>query len=89
MSKKMDSVIEKKSVSEDIEPNESLLTEDFDIPEELGPEIDVEEEKQTFTAIHQHTTDATQIYLNEIGFSPLLSAEEEVYFAKLALKGNR
>lgn len=33
------------------------------------------------------TLDATQIYLNEIGFSPLLSAEEEVYFARKALKG--
>ncbi len=32
--------------------------------------------------------DATQIYLNEIGFSPLLSAEEEVYFSRLALKGD-
>ena len=32
--------------------------------------------------------DATQIYLNEIGFSPLLSAEEEVYFARLAREGN-
>ncbi|MBT1450242.1 RNA polymerase sigma factor RpoS [Glaciecola sp. XM2] len=32
--------------------------------------------------------DATQIYLNEIGFSPLLSAEEEVKFAREALKGN-
>ncbi|HVT62840.1 MAG TPA: RNA polymerase sigma factor RpoS [Legionellaceae bacterium] len=32
--------------------------------------------------------DATQIYLNEIGFSPLLSAEEEVHYAKLALKGD-
>ena len=31
--------------------------------------------------------DATQLYLNEIGFSPLLSAEEEVYFSRLALKG--
>lgn len=31
--------------------------------------------------------DATQLYLNEIGFSPLLSAEEEVYFARLAQKG--
>lgn len=31
--------------------------------------------------------DATQIYLNEIGFSPLLSAEEEVYFARKSLKG--
>jgi RNA polymerase nonessential primary-like sigma factor len=32
--------------------------------------------------------DATQIYLSEIGFSPLLSAEEEVYFSRLALKGD-
>src|SRR5690606_26055811 len=32
--------------------------------------------------------DATQMYLNEIGFSPLLTPEEEVYFARLALKGD-
>ncbi len=32
--------------------------------------------------------DATQLYLGEIGFSPLLSAEEEVYFARKALKGD-
>lgn len=31
--------------------------------------------------------DATQLYLNEIGFSPLLTPEEEVYFARLAQKG--
>ncbi|MDO6681664.1 MULTISPECIES: RNA polymerase sigma factor RpoS [unclassified Oceanobacter] len=32
--------------------------------------------------------DATQLYLNEIGFSPLLSAEEEVHYARLAIKGD-
>ncbi len=32
--------------------------------------------------------DATQIYLNEIGFSPLLTPEEEVYYARLARKGD-
>src|SRR5690606_32863954 len=32
--------------------------------------------------------DATQMYLNEIGFSPLLSPDEEVYFARLAQKGD-
>ncbi len=36
----------------------------------------------------QKNLDATQIYLNEIGFSPLLSPEEEVYFARRALKGH-
>ncbi|WP_028670147.1 RNA polymerase sigma factor RpoS [Saccharospirillum impatiens] len=35
----------------------------------------------------QRSLDATQMYLNEIGFSPLLSPEEEVYFARLAQKG--
>lgn len=37
---------------------------------------------------YQKNLDATQIYLNEIGFSPLLSAEEEVFFARKALKGD-
>lgn len=32
--------------------------------------------------------DATQLYLNEIGFSPLLSPAEEVYFARLAQRGD-
>ncbi len=38
--------------------------------------------------INAKSLDATQLYLNEIGFSPLLSAEEEVYFSRLALKGD-
>jgi len=32
--------------------------------------------------------DATQLYLNEIGFSPLLSPEEEVHFARLSQSGD-
>lgn len=32
--------------------------------------------------------DATQMYLGEIGYSPLLSAEEEVKYSREALKGN-
>ena len=31
--------------------------------------------------------DPTQLYLGEIGYSPLLTAEEEVYFARRALRG--
>ncbi|WP_448212105.1 RNA polymerase sigma factor RpoS [Colwellia sp. MEBiC06753] len=40
--------------------------------------------QEEFTA----SLDATQLYLSEIGFSPLLSAEEEVYFSRLSLKGD-
>ncbi len=36
----------------------------------------------------ENSLDATRLYLNEIGYSPLLSAEEEVYFARLSLKGD-
>jgi len=32
--------------------------------------------------------DATRLYLNEIGFSKLLTAEEEVYYSRLAQKGD-
>lgn len=35
----------------------------------------------------QSTLDATQLYLNEIGFSPLLTAEEEVFYARRARQG--
>lgn len=33
------------------------------------------------------TLEATQIYLNEIGYAPLLSAEEEVFYARRARQG--
>jgi RNA polymerase nonessential primary-like sigma factor len=33
--------------------------------------------------------DATRLYLNEIGISKLLTADEEVYFARLAQKGDQ
>lgn len=36
----------------------------------------------------QRNLDATQLYLGEIGFSPLLSAEEEVLYARKALQGD-
>ncbi|KLV06763.1 RNA polymerase sigma factor RpoS [Photobacterium aquae] len=36
----------------------------------------------------QKALDATQLYLGEIGFSPLLTAEEEVLYARRALRGD-
>ena len=51
-----------------------------DLVQELGIEQQVQDDLQK-------NLDATQLYLGEIGFSPLLSAEEEVYFSRKALKG--
>jgi RNA polymerase nonessential primary-like sigma factor len=52
--------------------------------EEDEPETAGKEPRDTY---YSHA-DATRIYLKEIGFSPLLSAEEEVFFARKAQKGD-
>ena len=49
------------------------------------------EAKKTGQAVSKLTDgelDATRLYLNEIGFSPLLTAEEEVFFSRKALRGD-
>ncbi len=45
-------------------------------------------ESDTSGKKYSQLMDATQLYLSEIGFSPLLTAEEEVYYARNALKGD-
>ena len=56
--------------------------------------VDADEREDEFIAARreasgvQRTLDATQMYLSEIGFSPLLTAEEERHYARLALKGD-
>lgn len=62
---------------------------DAQLEEELEAEAEATEFKDALsnTGGLQRSLDATQMYLNEIGFSPLLSPEEEVYFARLAQKG--
>jgi len=46
-----------------------------------------EEVREEFDASTK-SLDATQMYLSEIGFSPLLTAEEEVLYARRALRGD-
>ena len=38
--------------------------------------------------VTQEELDATRMYLSEIGFSPLLTAQEEVYYARRVLQGD-
>ena len=66
---------------------------------ELSEEKDTVDSEQEDRAFEQRlkslendksnrSPDATQMYLNEIGFSPLLTAEEEVKFSRMALAGD-
>ena len=66
----------------DSEDNSSLFVE-FDAETETETEAEVveaDEVAEDWSALgedtHAKNLDATQLYLNEIGFSPLLSAEE-------------
>jgi len=56
---------------------------------EILEKVEQEESKDESTSKAEvvKNLDATQLYLGEIGFSPLLSAQEEVYFSRKALKG--
>ena len=54
---------------------------EFDLKKSAIEDIETDDD-------YHKNLDATQLYLNEIGFSPLLSAEEEVHFSRLALKGD-
>jgi len=54
-------------------------------------EVDEKNTKKLITEaapVSSGDLDATRLYLNEIGFSPLLTAEEEVYFSRKLLKGD-
>lgn len=82
-------------VDYDFEKNDAvdLLVEEEgieDLDNEEGDDGVGTEEITTFEAgaLTASEVDATRLYLSEIGFSPLLSAEEEVYFSRLALKGD-
>lgn len=61
-------------------------------PEALKVEIAAaaqdQKEKAQKTKTPGQSLDPTQLYLHEIGFTPLLSAEEEVYYGRLVKKGD-
>ena len=79
-----------RDLNEDAEFDENGV-EAFDekaLIEEEPSDNDLAEEELLSQGSTQRVLDATQLYLGEIGYSPLLTAEEEVYFARRALRGD-
>lgn len=97
----MTELVEELALFEDALLDEPELSEDAEIEAELSelgslPELPegMEAEPAAVDVINstagvRRGYDATQMYLGEIGASPLLSAEEEVYFARRALRGDQ
>lgn len=70
---------------------ESLFEEPEDTLED-GEEDAEEAVEEALTASHfpnEEVMDAANLYLREIGFAALLTAEEEVYYARLVQKGDQ
>lgn len=77
--------------SEDILLIDDELEDDVDdLSDDEIAENDVTEDEKKYAAgnIPASQLDATRLYLSEIGFSPLLTAEEEVYYSRKLLKGD-
>lgn len=84
-------VVEEEAVAAAVEESED--EDDDEVAEEAPAKPAVEEDDSETSGresggMYYSHADATRIYLKEIGFSPLLSAEEEVYFARRAQKGD-
>lgn len=78
----------KQSDDDVVDVKDDDIIEDETLLETEESEVDNTKDEVFTSDENYKTMDATQIYLGEIGFSPLLSAEEEVYFSRLALKGD-
>ncbi|CAH6830485.1 RNA polymerase, sigma S (sigma 38) factor [Vibrio chagasii] len=75
----------------------AVTKEEFDLDQVTTESEMLEQGKRTATKkaevkeeteVTSKSLDATQLYLGEIGFSPLLTAEEEVLYARRALRGD-
>lgn len=80
----------KKAEGDQITESDDVLLLDEEEADEETVEKEVAEDEKKFTpgTIPASQLDATRLYLNEIGFSPLLTAEEEVYYSRKLLKGD-
>ncbi len=81
---KQDTVIEDIPIDKSFE---KAIDSEFVTDPVLSKDAPSTEDDAQVTEAVTKNLDATQLYLGEIGFSPLLSAEEEVFFARKALKG--
>jgi len=76
---------------DDVDPDIDVETDVEDASAKPAPAAaasDDGDKKYVAGDVPDSQLDATRLYLNEIGFSKLLTAEEEVYYSRLAQKGD-
>ncbi|MFH0257355.1 RNA polymerase sigma factor RpoS [Vibrio rumoiensis] len=76
------------SISNAVTKINDIDDSEFDVEAMEAEAISQKEEVKEEYEVSAKSLDATQLYLSEIGFSPLLTAEEEVLYARRALRGD-
>ena len=98
MSRRINACLEVAACDDELRLEDPLLDDDK-LEEDVEDEAIVEEEDLEMEVpwpapaaasreITLEELDATRMYLSEIGFSPLLTAQEEVYYARRVLQGD-
>lgn len=98
MSRRVNACLEPVVSDDELPMENSLLDEDKleDTEEDaVSEDEDIDPAESSWSApattareFTQEELDATRMYLSEIGFSPLLTAQEEVYYARQVLRGD-
>ncbi|RUO77390.1 RNA polymerase sigma factor RpoS [Idiomarina seosinensis] len=90
MSRTKPELTENDGINADAVDEESQTSETGDVIDRVAEvEEAALEEALSSGSQYQRKMDATQMYLGEIGFSPLLTAAEEVFYSRRALKGDQ
>ncbi|WP_116474304.1 RNA polymerase sigma factor RpoS [Zobellella maritima] len=79
---------DKKIIHDDKVDYKADAEQDASDDEAVNDEQEVVLEEEILNTPSLRSLDVTQMYLGEIGFSPLLTAEEEVHYARRALRGD-
>ena len=83
-----DDIDDEDFLAEDEDADLEDLDDEPEIPVDAQPAVK-ETSSAYIEAITEGDLDATRLYLSEIGFSPLLTADEEVYYSRKARKGDQ
>jgi RNA polymerase nonessential primary-like sigma factor len=88
---KAESAVEPEEVAAFLDEEMELELSGEEVAEAEAPTEEPEREQIKYTPgeVSDGDMDATRLYLNEIGFSSLLTPKDEVYFARLSLRGDQ
>lgn len=71
----------------EVEDEEAFFEEEFEDVDVALDDLDIDDEVQTIKA-RDDSFDATRVYLNDLGRSKLLNAEQEKFYGSKALRGD-